>query len=242
VPSPSMAAPGDQNIATALWQLSAQNDIDMGSGRGEREALGRELKVSRREVHALRRELQATRHQLRERKEYGAALARQLQDHHAEIDYLRTCEEEWLRDLERQAMRPVIGIEVQELANPDRTVRLTVSSLAQKGTASKAGLQTGDVIIRFGKTEVASKRAFAEALLAAPIGSKQPLHVIRHGVTAGGKPCTSVESLHVLIAGAAPTGFTLDLLRDCDDPEDLVQQCKKDGVRALAAYEEAWRQ
>ena len=165
--------------------------------------------------------------------------------------YCRKCEEEWLRELEREVMRPVVGVEVHEIPYPDGTLGLVVTAVAQvflfstlgtplcfsrlvnrsfrlqKGTAHKAGVQIGDIVSKFGKTDVQSKTDFAKALLASPIGSKQNmqvlpvssyralwsvrtdavigdhdicrriLQVIRRSMAPIGKPCTSVEWLSV---------------------------------------------
>uniref|UniRef100_A0A7S4G376 PDZ domain-containing protein n=1 Tax=Eutreptiella gymnastica TaxID=73025 RepID=A0A7S4G376_9EUGL len=232
MPQPSRAE------QVALSKLAAKNDIDKEEEASrsdvDKEKVRKELKQARREVHALNKDLKQVKLQVRERKQGVGVLANRLHNAMDDIDYLRKCEEEWLRELEREVMRPVVGVEVHEIPYPDGTLGLVVTAVAQKGTAHKAGVQIGDIVSKFGKTDVQSKTDFAKALLASPIGSKQNMQVIRRSMAPIGKPCTSVEWLSIVIAGAVPTGFSVEMLRSAPDPEELVRRCKQEGVRALA--------
>uniref|UniRef100_A0A7S1NAJ4 PDZ domain-containing protein n=1 Tax=Eutreptiella gymnastica TaxID=73025 RepID=A0A7S1NAJ4_9EUGL len=236
----------ESEFAQTIWKLSNSNKLDSDDdlppesrlpteyANTADDRLARELKQSRREVTVLAKELKAAKLQVKERKAATAARAQSLTEVLAEIERLRKCEEVWLQDLEQQLMRPIIGVEVHEQNHPNGSVSLTVTAVAQKGTAHKAGVQIGDVVTRFGKAEINSKADFARALLGTQIGSKQIMLVVRQNVSPSGKPCTSVDKIHITVAGALPTGLNIEVLRNSADPAGLVQKCKQEGARAIA--------
>eukprot|EP01006_Ploeotia_vitrea_P000834 TRINITY_DN103742_c0_g1_i1.p1 TRINITY_DN103742_c0_g1~~TRINITY_DN103742_c0_g1_i1.p1 ORF type:complete len:555 (+),score=106.23 TRINITY_DN103742_c0_g1_i1:24-1688(+) len=156
-----------------------------------------------------------------------------------EIQRLREAEDRWLKDLERSAMRPVVGIEVREQksqrADGSSPSTLVVAALAKGGAAEKAGVQVGDVITRFDKLEIHGKPDFAKAVLCSTIGGTVFIQVQRTSTLPNGKVTTSVDHIPLVVAGARPTGIDVETLRRADDPELFVKQSKEKGNRALAA-------
>jgi len=84
----------------------------------------------------------------------------------------------------------VVGVEVLEI--PDHALggkNLTIVDLAPGGPADEAGLQKGDIIMRWDEQPVTSKDEFAQHVQATAAGAHVVLQVVRQPRT--GPPNTS---------------------------------------------------
>lgn len=94
-------------------------------------------------------------------------------------------------------LRPLLGVEVIELENPNTgELNVTVMSVTPGGAAEEAGLRNGDVISRWDEFPIQCKADFAQAVSSAAIGSIVVLQVIR-------PPYGSIEYLQLSVRGVA---------------------------------------
>jgi serine protease Do len=85
--------------------------------------------------------------------------------------------------------RGYIGVSIQTVKDPDLAAKLglkenngaLVTSVMPKAPASKAGLQTGDVILSVGGSPVKDSKSLQAAIAHSPPGSDVPFAILRDG-------------------------------------------------------------
>jgi hypothetical protein len=99
-------------------------------------------------------------------------------------------------------MRPVIGVEVLEVQDPDGQIRLNVSGVTPGSAADEAGLRIGDIITRWDNFQIHTKADFARAVQDAHIGSTALIQVERRAATGLGGFSTGIQDfLRLTIRG-----------------------------------------